>query len=193
MIEALTGRVGRVEPEALTLEVGPVTLRLVIPPGSGSRFGRPGELATAFTSLQVREDGITLYGFPTEAERDLFNVLLEVSRVGPRAALSIIGRLGPDRFWQAVGAGDTALLAAVPGIGKKTAERLIFELRGKLPEIRPAASSPEDAELLAALAALGYTPAEALAAVRAVPPADGLPLEERLRRVLAFLAGRPPQ
>ncbi len=193
MIEALTGRVGRVEPEALRLEVGPVTLRLVVPPGSGSRFGRPGDLTTAFTSLQVRDDGVTLYGFPTEAERDLFNVLLEVSRVGPRAALSIVGRLGPDRFWQAVAAGDVALLAAVPGIGKKTAERLIFELRGKLPEVRPAAGSPEDADLLAALTALGYTAAEALAAIRAVPLADGLPLEERLRRVLAALGSRPPQ
>ena len=192
MIEALTGRIGRVEPETLTLEVGPVTLRLGIPPGAASRFGRPGELATAFTSLQVREDGVTLYGFPTEDERDLFNVLLDVSRVGPRVALSIIGRLGPDRFWQAVGTGDVALLAAVPGIGKKTAERLIFELRGKLPEIRPAAS-PEDADLLAALAALGYTPTEALAAVRAVPLADTLPLEERLRRVLTVLGGQPPR
>jgi Holliday junction DNA helicase RuvA len=191
MIEALTGRIVRVSPEGLTLEVGPVTLRLVIPPGSGERFGRPGQVATVFTSLQVRDDGVTLYGFPAAAERDLFEVLLDVSRVGPKAALSIIGRLGPDRFWQAVGSGDATLLGAVPGIGKKTAERLIFELRGRLPEAQPAAGAPEDAELLAALTALGYSTAEALAAIRAVPPADGLSLEERLRRVLAAMAGRP--
>ncbi len=190
MIEALTGRIARVGPEDLTLEVGPVTLRLAVPPGSGDRFGRPGQVTTVFTSLQLREDGVTLYGFPTAAERDLFEALLEVSRVGPKAALSIIGRLGPDRFWQAIGSGDVALLGAVPGIGRKTAERLIFELRGRLPEAQPAPTSAEDAELVAALTALGYSAAEAIAAVRAVPPADGLSLEERLRRVLAAMAGR---
>lgn len=189
MIEALTGRIGRVGAEELTLEVGPVTVRLAVPPGSADRFGRPGQVTTVFTSLQLREDGVTLYGFPTAADRDLFEVLLEVSRVGPKAALSIIGRLGPDRFWQAVGSGDAAVLGAVPGIGKKTAERLIFELRGRLPPAQPTPTSAEDAELLAALTALGYSTAEALAAIRAVPPADGLSLEERLRRVLAAVAG----
>lgn len=190
MIDSLTGRVVRLGADELSLEVGPVTLRLVIPPGSGDRFGRPGQVATVFTSLQLREDSITLYGFPAAADRDLFEVLLEVSRVGPKAALSIIGRLGPDRFWQAIGSGDASLLGAVPGIGKKTAERLIFELRGRLPEAQPVSGAPEDAELLAALTALGYSTAEALTAIRAVPPSDGLSLEERLRRILAAMAGR---
>jgi Holliday junction DNA helicase RuvA len=156
------------------------------------RLPKTGESVRFHTHVQVREDGITLFGFPTAAEREVFRGLIAVSGVGPKVALSILGEEGADRVIAAIRDGDPVPLLAVKGIGRKTAERLVLELRDKArrweatgaPARAPAASSVES-EAALALEAMGVSPESARTAVAAVvaeqPPRD---VEDIVRRAL---------
>jgi len=143
--------------------------------------------AALFTHHVVREDGQLLFGFQSREELALFEMLISVSGVGPRAALAILSVSRPADVAAAIAAGDAAALARAPGVGKKTAERLIVDLRGKVAKVGdvtiPPAAPVED-EAAAALQALGYTPAEAAAALRGMPPASAATAEERVRLAL---------
>ena len=137
-----------------------------------------GERVTLLTHFVVREDAQILYGFGTPAERDAFRQLVKISGVGPRTALAVLSGLSVADLAQAVGAQEAGRLVKVPGIGKKTAERLLLELKGKLgPDLgaHPAALAPDDnSDILQALVSLGYTDREALAAVKALPKEVGV-------------------
>ncbi len=141
----------------------------------------------------VREDGQWLFGFDSGEELALFELLIGVSGVGPRAALALLSVARAPDVAMAIAAGDSAFLARAPGVGKKTAERLIVDLRSKVAGI-PAGGVPASAvledEALAALVALGYTPAEAAAALRQVPNAAEAGTEERLSAALRLAARR---
>ena len=147
------------------------------------------------THLVVREDALTLFGFATVQQRALFETLLSVSGVGPRVALNLIGGFQPDELRTAVAQNDTARLARVPGIGKKTAERLVLELRGKL-DMKglptPSAATPQlvgvNNELSELLVNLGYSAVEAGAAIGSLPADAPAELEERLRLALRFFS-----
>lgn len=136
-----------------------------------------------FTHHVVREDGQFLFGFGTREELALFEMLISVNGVGPKAALAILSVSRAVDVAAAIAAGDAAALARAPGVGKKTAERLIVDLRGKVAKVSdsglPTAAPVED-EAAAALQALGYTPAEAAAALRGVPSAGMASTEERV-------------
>ncbi len=134
----------------------------------------------------VREDGQFLFGFATRDELALFELLTSVSGVGPRAALGLLSVSGPPELAAAIAGGDVAALARAPGVGKKTAERLIVDLRSKVARVSDGAlpSDVAEDEAVAALQALGYTPAEAAAAVRRVPAAGTATTEERVRAAL---------
>ncbi|MGH2378183.1 MAG: Holliday junction branch migration protein RuvA [Candidatus Limnocylindria bacterium] len=141
-----------------------------------------------YTHHAVREDGQFLYGFATREELALFELLTSVSGVGPRAALALLSISRTADLAAAIAGGDIAALARAPGVGKKTAERLVVDLRGKVAGLvsgdqLPAASPVED-EALAALQALGYTAAEAAAALRNAPAAKTATTEERVRAAL---------
>jgi len=135
----------------------------------------------------VREDAQQLYGFETREELALFEMLISVNGVGPRAALALLSVSRPADLAAAIAAGDSSALARAPGVGKKTAERLVLELRGKVASVRDGAlpSTPivED-EAAAALMALGYSASEASAALRGVPAASSASTEERVRAAL---------
>jgi Holliday junction DNA helicase RuvA len=140
----------------------------------------------------VREDAQQLYGFQTREELALFEMLISVSGVGPRAALALLSVASPAQLAAAIASGDAAALAHAPGVGKKTAERLIVDLKGKIQRggvEREPTGMPLDDEAAAALQALGYTAAEALAALRAVAPAGAASTEERVTAALRA-AGR---
>jgi len=143
--------------------------------------------AVLFTHHVVREDGQFLFGFQSRDELALFEMLISVNGVGPRAALAILAVSRPVDVAAAIAAGDAAALARAPGVGKKTAERLIVDLRGKVAKagdfVVPSAA-PTDDEAAAALQALGYTPAEAAAALRGIPAASAASTEERVRLAL---------
>jgi Holliday junction DNA helicase RuvA len=151
-----------------------------------------GAKVSLYTYLHVREDALTLYGFAAPDELRLFEQLIGVSGVGPRLALGVLSALPPDALARAIAGGDTDLLRRIPGVGQKTAERLVLELRDKVaaPEgqAAPQPVATKDDELIAALMGLGYTQAEAAEAAAGVGPNGGAPLEERVREALSFFA-----
>ena len=150
---------------------------------------RPGEEVTLLTHLVVREDAHLLYGFLTAAERTAFRQLLKISGVGPKVALSVLSGLSVDDLAAAVLAEDSGRLTKIPGIGKKTAERLLLELRDKLPKVVSAARADGRAasgEVVSALLTLGYNEREAQAAAKGLP-AD-LQLADAIRQALKALA-----
>jgi Holliday junction DNA helicase RuvA len=138
----------------------------------------------------VREHELTLYGCGSEEELAIFRLLLGVSGIGPKVALAILSFLPPDRLQAAIAQEDVATLARVPGIGPKTAKKLVFDLKdkvalGALPGEPVPVLTEADADLIAALTGLGYSIAESQEAIRALPQ-EQLPLEERVRLALAY-------
>jgi Holliday junction DNA helicase RuvA len=150
---------------------------------------RTGEEVTLLTHLVVREDAHLLFGFLTAAERAAFRQLLKISGVGPKVALSLLSGMSVDDLSAAIASDDATRLTKVPGIGKKTAERLVLELRDKLPKVLPTArtqAAAAHADVLNALLGLGYNEREASAAVKQLP-AD-LQVADAIRQALKLLA-----
>ena len=175
MIAHLSGTLVDRQPPQVVVEVGGIGYEVEVPLSVFDRLPQTGQAVRLLTHLVVREDAHTLYGFLSAPDRALFRELLKVSGVGPRLALAILSGVSGDDFSLMVEAGDAQALTRLPGIGKKTAERLILEMRGRLPERAEAGpAAPVDAagEARAALIALGYSSAEALKMVRAVDDPD---------------------
>ena len=189
MIATLRGEIAQVEENALVLEVGGVGLRVFVPNPLRTR-AKAGEILQLYTHLVVREDALTLYGFESQPERELFNTLLGVDGVGPKAALSVLSTLTLDAVQRAVFADETEILNRVPGIGKKTAQKMAIHLKDKLKPTDTLASvaalTDRDSEVLAALTALGYSVVEAQAAIQALPRDAPEDTEERLRMALQY-------
>jgi Holliday junction DNA helicase RuvA len=191
MIAGLIGRVDEKLADAVLVDVGGVIYRVGTTSTTLSAVGEVGDEVRLRTHLFVREDQLTLYGFASREELQLFGTLIGVTGVGPRLACAILSHFPPERLHPAIEEERVDLLSSVPGVGKKTAARLIFDLRGKLPSaagsmIGPA--SAEDAEATEALRSLGYTAAEARAAVGRVKSRDGMTIEERVVAALRELA-----
>ncbi|MBM3945696.1 MAG: Holliday junction branch migration protein RuvA [SAR202 cluster bacterium] len=190
MITGLSGKLVKLGPNWADISVGGVTLRVFVPVSYLDGLGKVGGQASLQTSLQVREDSLTLYGFPTEEGRLAFETLLQVNGIGPKHALSILSRLSPEELAAAVERGDVDAFDLVPGIGKKTAQRIILELKGKLADEWALATSGGGAsDVVAALVALGYSAGEAREAAAALPKDDTLSLEDRIRLALQKLGG----
>jgi Holliday junction DNA helicase RuvA len=189
MIATLRGEVTQIEDGALIIEVGGVGLRVFVPAPLRVKF-KAGEATFLFTHLVVREDALTLYGFESQTERELFNVLLGVDGVGPKVALSVLSTMTLDAVQRAVFADETDLFSRVPGVGKKTAQKIVLHLKDKLKPTdvlaKVAAMSDKDSEVLAALTALGYSVVEAQAAIQSIPKDAPDDVEERLRLALQY-------
>ena len=199
MIGRLQGVLLRKEPPALMLDVGGVGYELEAPMTTFYELPAVGERVTLYTHLVVREDAHLLYGFVREAQRRLFRELLKVNGVGPRVALAVLSGLSDEEFCRCVAEEDIARLTKVPGIGRKTAERLVIEMRDKLPKdipllafaataAGPVAPGDPVSEAVSALVALGYKPNEASRAVRSAST-KGLSAEEIIRQALKGMAG----
>ena len=185
MIGRLTGRLAAKHPPQVLVDVGGVAYELDVPMSTFYALPATGETVSLFTQLIVREDAHTLYGFATLDERAAFRQLIRISGIGARTALAVLSGLSVSELASAVALQQAATLVKIPGIGKKTAERLLLELKGKLAVSRePSPDAPH--EVLHALAALGYSDKEAAAAVAKLPP--GLPLAEAIRAALKALA-----
>ncbi|MDQ3780709.1 MAG: Holliday junction branch migration protein RuvA [Chloroflexota bacterium] len=184
MIAGLRGRLDATFLDALLIEVGGVIYRVGTSRSTLDEIGEVGETIRLHTFLFVREDQLTLYGFSSTEELRLFETLITVSGVGPRLACAILSRVQTNALLDTIASENAELLATVPGVGKKTAARLILELRGKLVSLGPlAAATPatrESEEVVAALRALGYTTAEAHQAAARVPKDASLSIEERV-------------
>ena len=196
MIGKLQGVLLQKEPPSLLVDVGGVGYELEAPMSVFYDLPAAGERVTLFTHLVVREDAHLLYGFSRESQRRLFRSLLKVNGVGPRVALAILSGLSDEELLRCLAQEDIARLTKVPGIGRKTAERLIVELRDKIDvsaqttnAVRPVAVPLDPVqEAISALVALGYKPQEANRAVNSVSR-DGLRSEDIIRQALKGLAG----
>jgi holliday junction DNA helicase RuvA len=189
MIATLRGEVSQIEDNAIILEVGGVGLRVFVPATLRTRL-KAGEAAFLYTHLVVREDALTLYGFESQADRELFTLLLGVDGVGPKVALSVLSTMTLDAVQRAVFADEAELLSRVPGVGKKTAQKMALHLKDKLKPTdalaKVAAMSDKDSEVLAALTALGYSVVEAQAAIQSIAKDAPDDVEERLRLALQY-------
>ncbi|GAB4503981.1 MAG: Holliday junction branch migration protein RuvA [Anaerolineales bacterium] len=189
MIATLRGEVAQAEDNALVVEVGGVGLRVFVPVPLRGRL-KVGEVVFLYTHLVVRETELSLYGFEAQAERDLFALLLGVDGVGPKVALSVLSTLTIEAVQRAVFSEEPELLGRVPGVGKKTAQKIVLYLHDRLQPADAlkavAAMSDTDSEVLAALTALGYSVVEAQAAIQSLPKDAPGEVEERLRLALEY-------
>jgi Holliday junction DNA helicase RuvA len=193
MIGSLTGRLAAKLPPMLLVDVNGVGYELEAPMSTFYGLPAAGEAVALFTHLVVREDAHVLFGFGTEGERRLFRTLIKISGVGPKIALGILSGSSVDEFLRTVEAQDVPMLTRIPGIGRKTAERVIIEMRDSVQKLssmtaplearEPAAAQSPQSEAYGALIALGYKPPEA---TRLLKNADepGLTTTEIIRRAL---------
>ena len=191
MIGRIQGRVRASEGNVLLVDVGAVGYEVEVPTAALAEAEAEVEL---FTHLVARDDAMTLFGFRSLAERGLFRVLIKVSGVGPKLALAVLSALSPAALAECVIHQDTGLLAKVPGIGKKTAERIALELKDRLGALPEGGGAPAltgaAGQAVAALVALGYKPAEARAAVQAAQ-GEGDTTEDLIRAALRRMGGEP--
>ncbi len=190
MIGRIAGTLVEKNPPQVVVLAHGVGYEIDVPMSTFYNLPRTGEAVELLTHLVVREDAHLLYGFLTANERAAFRQLLKVSGVGPKVALSVLSGLSVDDLAAAVASEDAARLTKVPGVGKKTAERLVLELRDRLPVAAASAaaraSAPQSRDVINALVGLGYNEREALAAVKQLP-AD-LALADAIRQALKVLA-----
>ncbi len=191
MIARLRGSVESIDKDSLIVGVGGVGVKVRASAAARELAGNS-RTVDLFTYLFVRENEIALYGFASAEELALFELLLGVSGVGPKAALAILSGAPPDRLRQAIAAEEINLFTRVPGIGPKTAKAVVFHLKDKVGALPgapgPAAFTDDDMEIVGALTTLGYSVAEAQAALASLPPSRDANLEERLRQALAYFA-----
>ncbi|HEX5504404.1 MAG TPA: Holliday junction branch migration protein RuvA [Thermomicrobiales bacterium] len=184
MIAAVKGRLVGRQGDSLLLDIGALVLQVHTSATTLADAGEPGGEVRLHTYLHVREDQVALYGFATTEELALFTLLIGVTGIGPRVAANILGATRPEPLLDAIAGEDVAFLGRLPGVGKKTAARIILDLRGKLASLgggagtAPAAAG--DGEVVEALQALGYTAAEAHAAVARLPRDPARSVEERI-------------
>ncbi|MEP7291379.1 MAG: Holliday junction branch migration protein RuvA [Chloroflexota bacterium] len=187
MIASIEGIVAASYADHLVVVVGGIGYKIFVP---RSTIVMEGETVHLHTEMIVREDAITLFGFVNLPERDTFIRLITVSGVGPKLALAILGTMSIDSLRNAVSSGQPELLTRVPGIGKKMAEKIVFELKDKLKGadglISSGAVSDVNRDVLDALTSFGYSIAEAQAALEALPPDTPNNFEERMRRALQY-------
>lgn len=185
MIGRLAGTLLAKHPPQVTVDCHGVAYELDVPMSTFYTLPATGQPVVLHTHLVVREDLQALYGFATQEERGAFRQLLKISGVGARTALAVLSGMSVAELAEAVALQEPARLTRVPGIGKKTAERLLLELKGKLAEARPAAAGGAS-DVLNALLGLGYSEKEAAAALKGLAP--GLPVAEGIRAALKALA-----
>ncbi|MBA3275698.1 MAG: Holliday junction branch migration protein RuvA [Chloroflexia bacterium] len=192
MIAGLIGTIQAVAADAVTVNVNGVIYRVNTSSRTGPDAGGRGSAVELHTHMVVRDDALFLFGFLTENELVWFETLIGVNGVGPRLACAVLSRFSPDELLSAISAEEIALLSTVPGIGKRTASRILLDLRGKLPEnLEPTGplAMRSNPEVLGALQALGYTTAEALTAISSLPEDAPGSTEEQVLEALRILGG----
>ena len=194
MIERLQGEITAKGAQGVVLSVGGVGFLLDVSAVTLRDVPTAGEECELFTYLHVREDALQLFGFSTEEERELFRLLLSVSKIGPKLALAALSCRRAPELKKALASGDVALFASIPGIGKKVANRIILELKEKIGAgwaITPEAEvTQENADVLSALTALGYSAAESVKAVASLPADSELKLEDKIKLALQYLGSK---
>lgn len=201
MISYVRGELVSADPEQVVVESAGIGYRILIPQSVYSNLPGIGQEVKIHTYFQVREDAVQLFGFLDADDKEVFRLLLGVNGVGPKAALSVLGIMTADDLRMAVLSGDEKAIAKAPGLGKKTAQKVILELKDKMSlgetldkfsehaaaKTSVSAGNEKVSEAVEALAALGYSAAEALKAVRTIENRDAMSVEELLRQALVIM------
>lgn len=191
MIAGVRGTISAIEPSAVVVDLHGFQVRVNTSTRVLASVGGVNEPIALVTHLVVREDALSLYGFTEPSDLELFLLLLGVTGVGPRVALNVLSFGDQAMVLDAIANGDAKLLSKIPGIGQRTAERIVLDLRGKLPEGVTSGGSPQDApdrDAIDALEALGYSAIEARNALSAIPQRAGMTVEERVFSALQRLS-----
>lgn len=192
MIAGLDGTLEQVGADSAIIKVGGVSFQVYTPASTLSQLGSIGSRVCLYTHLHWKEDSTALYGFTSSQELDLFKMLIGVSGVGPKSALSVLSSLKPDDLVSAILGNNADFIAQAPGIGKKTAGRVILDLKGNLEKgwggMVSSYPAGDNADIVAALTNLGYSAADAARAAAAVPDSEDLTLEDKVRLALRHLA-----
>ena len=194
MIASLSGKVESLGSDWAIINVSGIGFQVYMPTSTLSTLSTIGEEVKLHTHLYLREDNATLYGFTSAEELGLFQTLISVSGLGPKLAVAMLSAMNVEKLTMAIATGSTDLLAEVPGIGKKMANRIILELKEKIGAgwlgVPAAELAQENADVLAALTSLGYSVSEANRAVATLPPSSDLSLEERVKLALQYFGGK---
>ena len=191
MIAGLRGLIAGKTDDALLVDCGGVVYRVGTSTSTLAEVGTTGDPVEVVTHLIVREDQLALFGFATAEELSFFTILIGVTGIGARLACAVLSTLTPEALFEALQGGDVDLLATVPGVGKKTAARIVVDLRGKLPEtMAMGVHQAGNADVGEALRALGYTPAEVQQAMARATYDAGMTVEERIVATLQQMGER---
>ena len=194
MIAAVEGTLISKGTNSIVVKSGPVSFCLNVPGSTLARLGHPGSEVFLHTHLYVREDNLSLYGFSSPQELALFEQLITVSGIGPKVALALLTTLSAEQIISAIISGNAELLGQVPGIGKKTAARIIIDLKSKLEKGWEGEALPDlsqgDSDAVAALTGLGYSIREATQALGAIKQTPDITLEDKVRLALQKLSTR---
>src|SRR5437660_5398814 len=195
MITSIHGILEACRADQAIIRVGGFSVRVFAPALTLNGLNENGKEVTLYTHFQVREDGMALYGFAGEEERDAFEHLIAISGLGPKVALALLSVMDARTLYKAIADEDQQKLALAPGVGKRLAARLVLELKGKLPTLAGLSGGPggytrgkTQSEVLEALMGLGYTAAEAQAALGKIPQDQGLTLEQQITFALRSFA-----
>jgi Holliday junction DNA helicase RuvA len=191
MIASLKGVIDAISKDSMIVNVNGIGFKLSVPTSVLSELGVVGREIKLYTHMHVREDDLSLYGFGSLDELRLFETLISVSGLGPKTAMGMLSAMSADQLAMAIASGSVEMLTTIPGIGKKTADRLILELKDKVGGVMistPAGRvAQENADVVTALVSLGYTAQETARAVNALPTGQKLKLEEKIKLALQYL------
>jgi Holliday junction DNA helicase RuvA len=198
MIASLTGKIVRKASDYLIVDVSGIGYQVQVPLSTFCNVPEPGGMVSLHIHTHLREDSLSLFGFLSEAEKEMFLLLMSVSGIGPKLALAVLSSLPVADLCSALSVGDDGALCRIPGIGKKTAARMVLELKEKIPAVaagregrRAGAEQPNHDDVVSALVNLGYKKPQAEEAVRKVRQQHpGLSVEALIREVLSFLMKR---
>jgi Holliday junction DNA helicase RuvA len=191
MIASLQGIIDAVSTDSMIVNVNGVGFKVSVPTSVLSELGAVGREVKLYTHLHVREDDLSIYGFGSLDELKLFETLISVSGLGPKTAMGMLSAMSADQVAMAIASGSVEILTTIPGIGKKTADRLILELKDKVGGVMistPAGrAAQENADVITALVSLGYSVQETTRAVNSLPTGKRLSLEDKVKLALQYL------
>ena len=194
MIAGVKGTIDSIGSNWVIVDVGGVSYQVFLPTSTLSSLGVVGQPVKLHTHLHVREDNLTLFGFGSARELALFQTLLSVSGIGPKLGLAMLSAMDVEQLAMVIASGETDMLTAIPGIGKKTASRIVLELKDKISTDWMVTQDLEavqgNSEVLAALTSLGYSVAEATRAVATLPPDSKMPLEDKIKLAFKYFGGK---
>jgi holliday junction DNA helicase RuvA len=194
MIAGVKGLIESIGSNWVIIDVGGISFQVFVPSSTLSNLSTVGQTARLHTNLHVREDNLTLFGFGSARDLALFEILITVKGIGPKLGLAMLSAMDAEHLTMAISSGDAAMLTAVPGIGKKTADRIVLELKEKIGGSWVMSQDREsfqgNGDVISALTSLGYSAVESARAVASLPSSSQLELEEKIKLSLKYLSSK---